>query len=74
MASVIGIGGMAGALGGIIVSKSAGLLFNHYKAIGQLKTGYHIMFFVCGLAYLMAWFIMSYLNREKTNKILILLL
>ena len=59
--SVIGIGGMAGALGGILIAKSAGLLFDHYKALGKLETGYYIMFFVCGFAYLIAWLVMHFL-------------
>jgi MFS transporter, ACS family, hexuronate transporter len=59
--SVTGIGGMAGGLGGIIVSKSAGYLFEYYKSIGSIQTGYYIMFFYCGCAYLTAWFIMHLL-------------
>ncbi len=57
--SVIGIGGMAGGLGGIIISKSAGLLFDHYKELGHIQTGYTIMFVFCALAYVIAWFIMK---------------
>ena len=34
VASVTGIGGMAGGLGGIVVSKAAGALFDSYKAVG----------------------------------------
>jgi MFS transporter, ACS family, hexuronate transporter len=59
--SVTGIGGMAGGLGGILVSKSAGYLFDYYKSIGSIQTGYYIMFFYCGCAYLTAWFIMHLL-------------
>jgi ACS family hexuronate transporter-like MFS transporter len=58
VASVIGIGGMAGGLGGMVVAKLAGTLFDHYKALGHIQTGYYIMFFVCGLVYFVAWFIM----------------
>jgi ACS family hexuronate transporter-like MFS transporter len=61
VASVTGIGGMAGALGGLLISKLAGLLFDHYKALGQIETGYYIMFIICGLAYLSAWLIMHVL-------------
>jgi MFS transporter, ACS family, hexuronate transporter len=56
--SVTGIGGMAGGIGGIFVSKAAGFLFDHYKALGHIQTGYLIMFIICGVAYLAAWFIM----------------
>jgi MFS transporter, ACS family, hexuronate transporter len=59
--SVTGMGGMAGALGGILIAKAAGLLFDHYKAIGSLETGYYIMFLVCGGAYLLAWLFMHFL-------------
>lgn len=57
VASIIGIGGMAGAVGGILIAKLAGLLFDHYKALNSIETGYYIMFFICGLAYILAWFI-----------------
>lgn len=55
VASVWGIGGGAGAVGSIILAKIAGSLFDHYKSLGHLQTGYYIMFFVCGFAYLIAW-------------------
>jgi MFS transporter, ACS family, hexuronate transporter len=61
IASVIGIGGMAGGLGGILISKSAGFLFDHYKNLGHIQTGYLIMFIFCGVAYLLAWILMKYL-------------
>jgi ACS family hexuronate transporter-like MFS transporter len=53
--SVVGIGGMAGGLGGVVTSKLGGGLFDHYKALGHVETGYTIMFTICGLAYLVAW-------------------
>jgi ACS family hexuronate transporter-like MFS transporter len=59
--SVIGIGGMAGGIGSIVLSKSAGLLFDHYKALGKIEAGYFIMFVSCGLAYVIAWLIMHFL-------------
>lgn len=58
IASVTGIGGMAGAVGGIFIAKSAGLLFDHYKAMGDIKIGYGIMFMICATAYIIAWFVM----------------
>ena len=61
VASVTGIGGMAGALGGIGIARLAGKLFEHYKGLGEIETGYYIMFFVCGSAYLVAWLIMHFL-------------
>jgi len=59
--SVTGLGGMAGALGGMLIAKIAGLLFDHYKALGNIDTGYYIMFIICGCAYIMAWLIMHLL-------------
>jgi ACS family hexuronate transporter-like MFS transporter len=57
--SVVGIGGMAGGLGGVFVSKIGGALFDHYKALGHIETGYTIMFTFCAIAYLLAWSIMK---------------
>lgn len=59
--TVTGIGGMAGGLGSIIISKSAGYLFDYYKSLGHIQTGYLIMFIVCGIAYLTAWLLMQWL-------------
>lgn len=58
VASVVGIGGMAGGVGGMVVAKLAGLLFDHYKGLGHIETGYYILFLYCGLGYLLAWFLM----------------
>ena len=57
--SVVGIGGMAGGLGGVIITKTGGALFDHYKALGHIETGYTIMFAFCAVAYLIAWGIMK---------------
>jgi ACS family hexuronate transporter-like MFS transporter len=61
IASVVGIGGLAGGMGGVVVSKIGGWLFDHYGAMGQLSTGYSIMFGICAFAYLIAWGIMKML-------------
>lgn len=61
-ASVTGIGGMFGGLGGILltwlVQKN---MFVYYTKIGQIQTGYFIMFCICGAAYLTAWIVMHLL-------------
>jgi len=57
--SVVGIGGMAGGLGGVLITKLGGALFDHYKALGHIETGYTIMFAICAVAYLIAWGIMK---------------
>jgi ACS family hexuronate transporter-like MFS transporter len=61
VASVTGIGGMAGSIGGILIAKFAGILFDHYKLLGKIGDGYAIMFIICALAYLIAWKIINYL-------------
>jgi len=57
--SVVGIGGMAGGIGGVIITKAGGALFDHYKALGHIETGYTIMFSFCAIAYLLAWVVMK---------------
>ncbi|MEJ7559708.1 MAG: MFS transporter [Pedobacter sp.] len=57
--SVVGIGGMVGGLGGVIITKLGGALFDKYKALGHIETGYTIMFTICAVAYLIAWVIMK---------------
>ena len=61
VASVTGIGGMAGALGGILVAQSAGLLLKYFTALGKIEVGYSFLFIFCGLAYILAWIIMHFL-------------
>lgn len=59
--SVVGIGGMAGGIGGVLVTKTAGALIDHYEALGEIKTGYTLIFIFCAIAYLLAWSIMKIL-------------
>jgi MFS transporter, ACS family, hexuronate transporter len=59
IASVVGIGGMAGGIGGVLITKVGGWLFDHYGALGQISTGYTIMFRGCAVAYLLAWAVMK---------------
>ena len=67
--SVTGVGGFAGGIGGILVTKMAGYLFDYYKGLGSIETGYLIMFIMCGCLYLVAWFIMHLLvpKMEKVD-------
>lgn len=70
-ASVTGIGGMFGGLGGILLSALIQKkLFVYYESIGQIEIGYYIMFVICGLAYLSAWIIMHFLV-PRFNKVTI---
>jgi len=61
VASVTGIGGMAGALGGILIAWSAGLLLKHFTTLGKVEVGYSILFIICATAYLLAWLVMHLL-------------
>ena len=63
--SVVGIGGMAGGIGGVLITKLGGALFDYYKAAGHIETGYTIMFAICAVAYLIAWVIMKLLVPES---------
>jgi len=70
VASVIGIGGMAGGLGGVALTKLGGWVFDTTKAQGNIGTGYMIMFTICALAYLVAWSVMKLLvprHKEITD-------
>jgi ACS family hexuronate transporter-like MFS transporter len=61
-ASVTGIGGMFGGVGGILLSLLVQKnMFVHYRSIGQINTAYYIMFAICAGAYLLAWIIMQLL-------------
>jgi len=68
IATVTGIGAMAGGVGSMIVQKVAGNLFTYAENAGSAFTflgfegkpaGYFIMFCFCGVAYLIAWCIMK---------------
>ncbi|WP_229743155.1 MFS transporter [Hymenobacter qilianensis] len=62
VASVTGIGGMAGGLGGILLTALVQKqMFVYYESINQLETAYFIMFLICGGAYLLAWVLMHFL-------------
>ena len=67
VSSVVGIGGMAGAVGGILFPILVGALLDKYKAIGNLEAGYNILFTVCGLTYLFALAIIHLLTRKNQN-------
>jgi len=61
VASVTGLGGMAGASGGMLIAWAAGLLLKHFAALEKIELGYGILFIVCGLAYVLAWIVMHFL-------------
>ncbi len=55
VASVVGIGGMAGSVGGIVFPIFSGKLLDRFQASGNITAGYAILFGLCGSAYLLAW-------------------
>ena len=68
IATITGIGTMAGGIGSMIVQKVAGNLFTYAENAGSAFTflgfegkpaGYFIVFCFCGIAYLIAWTIMK---------------
>ena len=70
VASVTGIGGMSGAVGGILIAYAAGELLAHYQRLEKIQVGYGILFVFCGLAYIVAW-LMMHLLVPKFKKIVL---
>ncbi len=64
VSSVVGIGGMGGALGGILFPLLVGSLLDTYKSAGNLQGGYNVLFTICGFTYLVAWTIIHLLTRK----------
>lgn len=62
ISSVVGVGGMAGSIGGMLFPLLVGNLLDHYKELGNIVIGYNILFTICGFGYLIAWGIMHLLN------------
>lgn len=67
VSSVVGIGGMTGAIGGILFPILVGYLLDIYKAGGNLTGGYNLLFTICGMTYLFAWVIIHLLTRNKSK-------
>jgi ACS family hexuronate transporter-like MFS transporter len=55
VASVIGIGGMAGSAGGILFPALSGRLLDHFQKAGNITGGYAILFSICACMYLLAF-------------------
>ena len=62
--SVIGIGGTAGGIGGVLIQLLSGALNTAYKATPQ--TAYLIMFTISALAYIIAWTVIKLLTRRTS--------
>jgi ACS family hexuronate transporter-like MFS transporter len=55
VATLVGIGGMAGSASGIVFPILVGELLDRFQAAGNATGGYAILFTVCGLAYVVAF-------------------
>jgi len=64
VSSVIGIGGMGGAIGGMIAAKVVGILLDAYKTSGHITAGYNLVFICCGLAYVIAIALFHFLSPK----------
>jgi ACS family hexuronate transporter-like MFS transporter len=73
IATITGIGGMAGGIGSFLINKGSGVLFdfaevNNWKFFGfeGIRSGYFIIFSICAVAYLIGWLIMKSLVPKYT--------
>lgn len=64
VSSVVGIGGMAGAIGGILFPIFIGYVLDSYKLAGNITAGYNLIFTICGITYLTAWVIIHFLTSN----------
>jgi MFS transporter, ACS family, hexuronate transporter len=55
VASVVGLGGMAGSIGGMLFPVYSGRLLDRFQAEGNVTAGYAILFAICGTSYLIAF-------------------
>lgn len=68
IATITGIGGMAGGIGSFFIQKGAGMLFTYsgetslrFMGFEGKPAGYAIAFIFCAVAYLIAWIVMKVL-------------
>lgn len=68
IATITGIGGMAGGIGSFIINKGSGTLFDFsqntnmiFMGFEGIEAGYFIVFSVCSVTYLIGWIIMKIL-------------
>lgn len=66
VATIIGIGGMAGGVGAFLINMCSGILFDYAEATKMAflgfegkEAGYFIIFCICAVAYLVAWCVMK---------------
>jgi len=66
IATITGIGGMAGGIGSFLINKGSGVLFEHagstqmhFMGFVGKEAGYFIIFSICAVAYLIGWIVMK---------------
>ena len=68
VATITGIGAMAGGVGSFLINKGSGVLFDHAAGLGEAfsfagftgkPAGYMIIFCICAVAYLIGWCVMK---------------
>ncbi|KAF2329837.1 MFS transporter [Flavobacterium daemonense] len=66
IATITGIGGLAGGLGSTLINKGSGVLFDYAKDTNMLfmgfkgiEAGYFIIFSICAVCYLTGWLVMK---------------
>lgn len=60
--SVVGLGGMVGAIGSVLFPLFIGYILQFYKDAGNIVAGYNIIFIVCATSFLLAWIIIHFLT------------
>jgi MFS transporter, ACS family, hexuronate transporter len=68
VASVIGIGGLAGAITGVYFPIYCGQMLDKFTAAGNVTAGYAILFGICASAYLIA-FVLHHLLAPKMERV-----
>lgn len=64
ISSVVGLGGMVGAIGSFLFPLFIGFILDHYKNAGNIVAGYNIIFLVCGSSFMLAWIIIHFLTPK----------
>lgn len=70
VATLVGIGGMAGAVGGMIFQVFVGTMLDKFAKVGNETGGYAVLFGICACAYLVA-FVINHLFAPKFDPLVI---
>ena len=79
VATITGIGAMAGGVGSFLINKGSGMLFTHAEQMGEAfrfagftgkPAGYMIIFCICAVAYLIGWSVMKILVPKHAPVVL----